>query len=295
MAAEDVLDEELENTSSEKKGKKDKKDKKKEKKNKKKGQGELPEEEKETVGGKIVLFVVTLVILLIWLAIVAILVKTDIGGFGSTVLYPVFKDVPYLNMILPDVDKGPEEDEKYSFDSIEEAVDYIKELEKELQASQLLNNEDAKTIDELSAQVQELQKYKQEQENFETLRDKFYNDVLYYTSDQYDLYSKDSLVVLEAYRQYFEEIEPAKAEGLYKQVVTQLEHADKSDDSVNKYATMKPKNAAAIFTEAESAEDLELVAGIFNHMAVQNASDILAQMDTDLAFKLTYLLKPELR
>ena len=241
------------------------------------------------------LFVVTLVILLIWLAIVAILVKTDIGGFGSTVLYPVFKDVPYLNMILPDVDKGPEEDEKYSFDSIEEAVDYIKELEKELQASQLLNNEDAKTIDELSAQVQELQKYKQEQENFETLRDKFYNDVLYYTSDQYDLYSKDSLVVLEAYRQYFEEIEPAKAEGLYKQVVTQLENADKYDDYVNKYANMKPKNAAAIFNEAESAEDLELVAGILNHMAVQNASDILAQMDTDLAFKLTYLLKPELR
>lgn len=292
MAAEDVLDEELENTSSEKKGKKDKK---KEKKNKKKGQGELPEEEKETVGGKIVLFVVTLVILLIWLAIVAILVKTDIGGFGSTVLYPVFKDVPYLNMILPDVDKGPEEDEKYSFDSIEEAVDYIKELEKELQASQLLNNEDAKTIDELSAQVQELQKYKQEQENFETLRDKFYNDVLYYTSDQYDLYSKDSLVVLEAYRQYFEEIEPAKAEGLYKQVVTQLENADKYDDYVNKYANMPPKKAAALFNEAESAEDLELVADILNHMAVQNASDILAQMDTDLAFKLTYLLKPELR
>lgn len=294
MAAEDVLDEELENTSSEKKGKKDKK---KEKKNKKKGQGELPEEEKETVGGKIVLFVVTLVILLIWLAIVAILVKTDIGGFGSTVLYPVFKDVPYLNMILPDVDKGPEEDEKYSFDSIEEAVDYIKELEKELQASQLLNNEDAKTIDELSAQVQELQKYKQEQENFETLRDKFYNDVLYYTSDQYDLYSKDSLVVLEAYRQYFEEIEPAKAEGLYKQVVTQLENADKYDDYVNKYANanMKPKEAAAIFDEMCEMNEIELVADILNHMGVQDAGAIIAKMDTKNSAKVTVLLKPELR
>ena len=30
------------------------------------------------------------------------LIKLDVGGFGSGVLAPVIKDVPYLNKILPD-------------------------------------------------------------------------------------------------------------------------------------------------------------------------------------------------
>ena len=40
------------------------------------------------------------------------------------------------------------------------------------------------------------------------------------------------------HRKYFEEIEPAKAEGLYKQVITQLENAEDYDDYVNKYANI---------------------------------------------------------
>lgn len=37
-----------------------------------------------------------------WLIIMALLVKLDVGGFGSTVLAPILKDVPYINRILPD-------------------------------------------------------------------------------------------------------------------------------------------------------------------------------------------------
>ena len=122
MASEELLDEEP-GIASEKKSNKKKKPKKEKKK---KNEIASAEEEKDGIGGKIVLVFVTLLILLIWLAIIAVLIKADIGGFGSTVMYPIFKDVPYVNKILPDVSSGDsEENEKYTFDSIEEAVEYI--------------------------------------------------------------------------------------------------------------------------------------------------------------------------
>ena len=50
---------------------------------------ETGEEEKESVGSKIGLGVIALFIILIWLAIIGVAIKADIGGFGSSVLYPL--------------------------------------------------------------------------------------------------------------------------------------------------------------------------------------------------------------
>lgn len=252
------------------------------------------EKDKVSVGGKIALFFILLAILIIWLGIIALLIKSDVGRFGSTVLYPKWKDIPVLNLVLPEV--SPVVEDEYAFDSIDDAVRMIQQLEQQIAQLKVSESTNLETIDALQAQVEELSKYKQEQENFETIRDKFYEDVLYYTTDEYDLYSQKSTVVLEAYRQYFEEIEPAKAEELYKQTVTQLENADQMDDYVNRYSNMKPKNAAAIFDEMCGTPDgLQTVADILNHMAVQSAADILAAMDTKNAANVTFLLKPELR
>lgn len=300
MASEEVLDEEASGSSEGKESKKEKKKKeKKEKKAKKDKKGnnqdDGEEEEKESIGGKLVLVLVTLLILLIWLAIFAVLIKADIGGFGSTVMYPIFKDVPYINQILPNVSEGEGDEEKYNFDSIEEAVDYIKELEKQLKYSRAQVEADASDIEALNKQIEELSKYKAEQEAFEKLKDDFYDDVLYYTSDEYDLYDQGTLTVLEAYRKYFEEIDSARAEALYKEVITQISNAEEYDDYVNKYANMKAKNAAAIMDELVGMEQSQLVADILNHMKVQNASDILAAMQTENAAIVTVLLKPELR
>ena len=52
-------------------------------------------------GGKMMTAIFAVVIVLIWIAIFALLIKLDVGGFGSTVLYPVLKNVPVLNLILP--------------------------------------------------------------------------------------------------------------------------------------------------------------------------------------------------
>ncbi len=68
--------------------------------------GQNPEEEEEKAGSKLVLALVTVLIIAIWLGIIAILIKTDVGGFGSSVLYPALKDVPYINKILPTPDNA---------------------------------------------------------------------------------------------------------------------------------------------------------------------------------------------
>ena len=57
------------------------------------------EDDEETGSGSV--FLVTFVIVLIWVAILCLIVKLDFGGFGSNVLTPILKDVPVLNLILP--------------------------------------------------------------------------------------------------------------------------------------------------------------------------------------------------
>ena len=70
---------------------------------------EAEDYEGEDEGGALSIILVTLVIVLIWLAILALLVKLDIGGFGSGVLRPILKDVTVINKILPE----PSEAEEY--------------------------------------------------------------------------------------------------------------------------------------------------------------------------------------
>ena len=140
----------------------DKKDKKK--KGKAGGADDLDGEE-ETFGGKVVAFFVTIIIFLIWMAIIILLVKWDVGGFGSGVLAPVIKDVPYLNQILPDdvLEEISTEDDTYAYQSLEDAIARIKALEVELVEAQNATNENAGYIAELEQKAAELEQYKKEE------------------------------------------------------------------------------------------------------------------------------------
>ena len=64
---------------------------------------DLETEEGGKKKGKGTTAIIAAFIVVIWIAIFALLVKLDVGGFGSSVLYPVLKDVPVLNKILPNV------------------------------------------------------------------------------------------------------------------------------------------------------------------------------------------------
>ena len=136
---------------------------------------------KESDGSKVAVFFVSLLIIVVWFAIIALLIKWDVGGFGSGVLAPILKDVPYVNKILPDdaVEQVSTEDSAYAYDTMADAVERIKELEKELADAQNASSANADYISQLEAQSQELQQYKENEAEFEKEKQSFYEDVVF--------------------------------------------------------------------------------------------------------------------
>ena len=195
---------------------------------------------------------------------------------------PVLKDVPYINRILPDTDDGElgTEDTEYPYQTLDEAVAYIKELELELQAAQEGSSENSAYVAQLESEVAKLQQYEQNAADFENEKAQFYEEVVF----------NDKAPDISEYQKYYESIDPANAEELYKEVVEQEQTDQALDDYVSTYSQMKPKEAAAIFDTM--TDNLELVAKILNKMDRQSAANILGKMDSQTAAKVTELMEP---
>lgn len=245
--------------------------------------GTTDEFEEESGGGKAVVVFVTLMIIVIWIAILAVLIHFDVGGFGSTVMQPILKDVPYVNKILPKTEEEEtktKEDSKYPYKTVDEAVAYIKELEKELADAKESNSENDAYVADLEAQAAQWKEYKDNEQKFEEEKAKFYKEVVF----------SDQAPDINEYKKYYESIDPQNAENLYKQVVEQQEKDDDMSDYVKAYSQMKPKQAAAIFDTM--TDNLELVAKILSAMKADARGDILGNMKTDTAAKVTKLMEP---
>lgn len=240
------------------------------------------DEEDENTGS---VFLVTFVIVLIWVAILCLVVKLDFGGFGSNVLTPILKDVPVLNLILPgnaDVMVDEEESEAYGgYNNLREAVDYIKELELELERAQSAETDSSDEVAQLRAEVERLKTFEKSQVEFQRIKTEFYEEVVY----------ADKGPGIEEYRKYYEGIDPATAEYLYKQVVQEIEESDEIKDYAKAYSEMKPKAAAAIFEDM--TDNLDLAARILGVMEADDRGKILGVMDPEIAARITKIMDPE--
>ncbi len=279
---EEAMESQADAKKQEKARKKEEKKKKKQEKKAAKQDQEMAEEQ-ETVGGKLIVAFATLVIIAIWLGILALLVRLDVGGFGSTVLHPLLKDVPYVNKILPEVKVDTKAEEDYPFQTLDEAIARIKELEGELETALQTDKDRSAKIEDLQSQVRKLKKYRDNEAAFETLRQEFYEEVVF---------GEDAPDISE-YQKFYEAINPDNAEVLYKEVVEQTEYDSKVDDYVKTYSSMKPKEAAAIFDTM--TDNLSLVRRILEKMSSANRANILAAMNQDTAAKLTEMLEPSKR
>ena len=246
-------------------------------------EAELYGEDEEGSTGSV--FAVTFVIVLIWVAILCLIVKLDFGGFGSSVLTPILKDVPVVNKILPnhaqEVTEEAEEDPYGGYNDLREAVEYIKELELELERAQSAGTASTEEITQLKAEVERLKTFEDSQVEFQRIKTEFYEEVVY----------AENGPGIEEYRKYFEEMDPATAEYLYKQVVQEIEESDEVKDYAKAYSAMKPKEAAAIF-EAMT-DNLDLAARILGVMEAEDRGKILGVMDPEIASKLTKIMDPE--
>lgn len=243
------------------------------------------EADSEEEGGSLSIVLITFFIVLIWLSILGLLIKLDVGGFGSSVLRPILKDVPVINMILPETTDA-EAAEESEFKTLEEALAEIERLNGELEQAKLEqetgdSTEKDKQIEMLQEEVKRLQTFEDNQIDFQKVKTEFYEEVVF----------AENAPDIEEYKTYYESIDPATAEYLYKQVVQQIAEDDLLDDYVRAYSQMKPKQAAAIFEQMP--DNLELTAKILKAMDPDDRAKILGVMDAELASMITKIMDPE--
>lgn len=242
-------------------------------------------EDEEEKGNGVSAFVVTAVIVVIWIAIFSLLIKLDVGGFGSEILTPLLKDVPVLNLILPG-EHGPtettEEGAIEGYTSLREAVDTIKSLELQLEHAQTVNNTNAEELTSLKKEIERLQEFELKQVEFQRIYDQFYQEVVY----------SDKAPDIEEYRKFYESMDPATAEAIYKQVLLKLEEEQEIKDYVSMYSQMKPKAAAKIFDEL-TKENAPMLSKILKRMDPDAAAKILAAMQAANAATLTKIMYPD--
>lgn len=263
-----------------------KKQQKEQKKEVKRRAREIAKEEEDLgldEGNGLVTFGATVLIVALWIAVVCVIVKLDIGGFGSTVLAPILKDVPVVNRILPGTGQTETTDPgSYGgYSSLQDAVAYIRQLELELEQVRTASNAKDADMEKLFAENERLRKFEEMQVEFQRIRQEFYEEVVY----------AEKGPGAEEYRKWYEGMNQETADALYKQVITQQETSKEVQEYAAAYSAMKPKAAAEIFNGM--TDQLDLVAKILNAMSTDARGDILAAMDAEIAGRLTKIMDPD--
>ncbi len=227
-------------------------------------------------GSKIMTILIALFIVIIWFAIFGLLIKFDLGGFGSGVLRPILKDIPLVNRILPDVsDQQIAEENDYKYKSLTEAVAKIKELEQTIEDLSQTGADDSQTVSDLQKEIDRLKVFEDNQKAFEKRVAEFDKNVVFASA------APD----IEEYKSYYEQIAPENAAQIYRQVIEQLQYSDAILEKADIYRAMEPKAAAKILQTMSA--DIESVSQILLAMKPKESAAILAEMDNVNAAKIT--------
>lgn len=248
---------------------------------KKKSAGELNMDEYDAEGSggnKAVSLLVGIVIVVIWLAIFALLIKMNVSGIGS-MLRPYLKNVPVLSLILP-ARTDEEIAQETGYKSLSEAVDRINELEEELSMYKNNGTADNDTIAELKAEVARLKVFEENALYYQQLKEKFDTDVVY-TENAPDI---------ENYKTWYEAMDPDNAAKIYERVLRDIAYSDAVKDWADTFTQMDAARAAAILEEMTG--DTDLVAKILLSMTSAQRAAIMAKMDPIYAAKLTKIMYP---
>lgn len=241
-----------------------------------KNNNETVKGENEGLGSKLATVLLIIILVIIWLTIFAFMVKLDVGGFGSTTLRPLLKDVPVLNLILPEMtDEELAYENDYPYKNLTEAVDYIKELENLVDNLTKENEDYADRQIDMQAEIDLLKIYEQQQAEFEQRVKDF---------DRYVVYNSKAPSVDE-YIKWYEGMYPENAADIYEELQGNVMYTKEMERIAAEYRKMKPKDAAAILSEM--TQDIDLVCEILSYLKEAEVSDILSEMDTLFAARIT--------
>lgn len=241
--------------------------------------GDVLDDDEE--GGKLAGIIAATVIILIWLAIFVLLIKLDVGGFGSSVLRPILKNVPVLNWILPEVsDEEAQQETGYKYKSLADAIARIQELESEnAMLQENIKNLEGQ-ISDLTAEVSRLKVFEEYQKNYEALKKKFDTEVVF----------NSKAPDIKEYKEWYEKLDKANAAEIYRQVLEKYQVDERIKSWAEAYTKMDPAKAAAVLQEM--TPDTDKVAKILLNMDSKYRAAILDAMDPLFAAKLTVITYP---
>lgn len=242
----------------------------------------MAKENKEKEGGTGGLGIIMIILIIItWLSVMALLIKCDVGGFGSEVLRPVFKDVPVIKEILPEAsDEEIIKESGYPYTNLQEALDRISVLEASVGSKEAEIVSLTDQVTELNAEVARLSVYETEQEEFEVKKSEFFEEIVY----------GENAPDTDIYVEWYNELDPEYAEQVYREIVASNTSDQQIIDLAKAYESMDPKDAAAILETMKT--DLDTVALIMNNMSTESQGEILAEMDPEYAAVVTKKLLP---
>lgn len=240
---------------------------------------EIRQNDGGTSKGLGVLIVVLIVIT--WLSVMALLIKCDVGGFGSEVLRPVFKDVPIIRAILPDAsDEEVAKESDYPYDNLADALAQIAVLDaanasKDAEIAALNDR-----VAEQDAEIIRLSASLEDQETFEEKKNEFYDEIVY----------GESAPDADTYIEWYNELDAEHAEEIYREIISAQQADQEILDLAAAYESMDAKDAAKILETMST--DMDTVALIMNNMSTEAQGKILAEMDPAFAASVTKKLLP---
>lgn len=243
------------------------------------------EKDGEGIGSKILSAIFVFLIILVWLIIIIALVKFDVGEFGSSVLRPILKDIPVVNLILPEpseeeLEKEAEEaGEENQIATLSQAKDMIAQLEEENQKLSKNNKSYKEQISDLEKQIERLQVFEEAQNEFQLLKEEFYNEIVY----------GENAPDADTYIKWYESIDAAHAEAIYRQLLLNESADSELKDLAKTYENMKPAEAAEVL---EAMGNLDTVAEILKAMKAESRAKIMNEMDSGFAANITKKLMP---
>ncbi|MDO5127821.1 MAG: hypothetical protein Q4D54_08750 [Eubacteriales bacterium] len=241
----------------------------------------MAKEKNNKEGSKGTAILIIVLIVLTWLSIMALLIKCDVGGFGSSVLRPIFKDVPIIKEILPDAtDAEVAKENDYPYDTLEEALAAVEELDK---SNASKDAEIASLIDkneELTAEVARLSALESEITTFEEEKNKFYDEIVY----------GEKAPDTDTYIEWYNQLDAEHAEEVYKEIIMAQQADAQIVELAKTYESMDGKDAAKILENMKN--DMDTVALIMNNMSSDARGKILANMDPTFAAAITKKLLP---
>ena len=236
-------------------------------------------EKKEGMKGLGLLII--LLMITTFVSTMALLIKLDVGGFGSGVLRPVFKDIPVIKEILPPPsDEEVAKESDYPYDTLEKAINEIDALNAAIKSKDAditgLNDK----VEELEKEVARLSKFEEEQTRFEEQKNKFYDEIVY----------GENAPDADTYIEWYNELDAEHAEKIYKDIIESQQADAKIVALAKSYEAMDAAAAAKVLEQMRN--DMDTVALILKNMSSDAQGKVLAAMDPSFAASVTKKLVP---